>query len=150
MELTTHEDKITGLMGRLKGREHARASEAGEDRQEIGQMLELTGLNKKAFSFVRSVDKMEPEKREDVLRSLNPLLSMMQPHWDGQSTPDMLDGAAPVSDAENEPDDDYDPQAMEPGEHNDPETDEFDAAVDAVADDEGNVVTPIDFSGDAA
>lgn len=89
MDLDTHERRIFGLCDRLKDREHTRASEAGEDRQEIGQLLELTGLNKKALSFVRSLDKMEDNKREDVLRSLRPLLKLFQPRWD-TGTPDML------------------------------------------------------------
>lgn len=120
MELQAHEDKITGLMGRLKGREAGRASEAGEDREAIGSMLELTGLNKKAFSFVRALDKLDDEKRDDVLRSLTPLLDLMRPHWDGQSTPDMLDATF-----EDETEDD--------------DTEEFNAAVDK------NVVTPLSF-----
>lgn len=135
MELHVHEDKITGLMGRLKGREAGRASEAGEDREAIGSMLELTGLNKKAFSFVRALDKLDDDKRDDVLRSLTPLLELMQPHWDGQSTPDMLDAA--------DEDDEDDPQDVDPIDFgDDEETKEFNAAVDE------NVVTP--FSAGAA
>jgi hypothetical protein len=90
MDLTTHERKILGTMRRIRDREEGRASDAGEDREEIGSLLELTGLHKKAFSFVRSLDRMAEEKRNDVIRSLHPLLAMMQPHWDG-GTKDWVD-----------------------------------------------------------
>lgn len=103
MDLQVHFDKITGLMGRLKSREASRASDAGSDREEIGSMLELTGVNKKAFSWSRALDKMEPEKRDDVLRSFDALRDMLEPHWDGQTTPDMLDGSAPEEEPEEEP-----------------------------------------------
>lgn len=153
MELTTHFDKITGLMGRLKSREASRASDAGSDREEIGSMLELTGLNKKAFSWTRMLDKMEPEKREDVLRSFDALRDMLDPHWDGQSTPDMLDGSAPEEEPEDE-DPEEEPEAAEADDPDldtvqadaDPETEEFNAAADQAM---GEVVRPISFGWQA-
>lgn len=90
MELAVHQDKILSVMRRVKGREADRASEAGEDREEIGQLLELTGLSKKSLSIIRSLDKMTEEKRADCLRSLHAILEMMEPVWNGQSTPDMF------------------------------------------------------------
>lgn len=149
MELSTYFDKITGLMGRVKGREANRASEAGEDREEIGSMLELTGLNRRAFSFVRSLDKMQPEKRDDVLRSFDSLRDMLDPHWDGQSTPDMLDGKAPVEEApaEEEVKADAPEETPEPEATPDPETEEFNAAVDETMDER---VVPINFGGGKA
>lgn len=94
MDITAHHDKIIGTFDRIGSREKTRASEAGEDREEIGSMIELTGLNKKAVSFTRALHKMEADKRADVLRSLKPLLEMMEGHWDGQKTPDMFDPTA--------------------------------------------------------
>lgn len=94
MELSAHQDKILNAIERYKAQEAERASDAGEMREDIGNLIEFTGLNKKAFSFVRSVDKLPEDKRNDVLRSLHPLLDMMDKHWNGQSTPDMLDRAA--------------------------------------------------------
>jgi len=91
MELTVHRDKILRVMGGIKEREAGRSSEAGEDREEIGSLLELTGINKKAFSFIRALDKMAQDKRDDVLRSLDPLLEMMDRHWNGNATPDMFE-----------------------------------------------------------
>lgn len=83
MDLATHDRKIFSTFDRIKEREHERASEAGEDRQEIGQLLELTGLNKKAVSMVRSLDKMPEDKRNDCLRSFKALLARYEKRWDG-------------------------------------------------------------------
>lgn len=102
MELTVHRDKIINSFARWKQGEADRASDAGEMREEIGKVIDLTGLNKKAFSFVRMLDKQAPDKRADILRSLEPLLKLMQPHWDGSNTPDMFtdndDAVDPVED----------------------------------------------------
>lgn len=95
MELAVHQEKIINTFDRLASREKARASDAGEDREEIGSLLDLTGLNKVAVSFTRRLHKMEPKKRDDVLRSLGPLLDLMQKRWDGQTTPDMFGQTAP-------------------------------------------------------
>lgn len=97
MELSVHHDKIVNTIEALKSNERNRSSEAGEDREAIGHLLELTGLNKKAFSFVRSIDKLESDKRDDVLRSLHPLLDLMDKRWNGQNTPDMFDGGVEVA-----------------------------------------------------
>lgn len=90
-DISIHQDKIISSIARWKSQEAARASDAGETRDEIGALLELTGLNKKALSFVRSIDKMEQHKRDDVLRSLMPLLDLLDKAWNGQKTPDMFD-----------------------------------------------------------
>lgn len=90
MELAFHTDKIIGTFDRIGSREKERASGAGEDREEIGSLIELTGLHKKAVSFCRLLHKQEPDKRADIIRSLKPLLDLMEAHWDGQATPDMF------------------------------------------------------------
>lgn len=98
MELAVHQEKILNTIATINSNERGRASDAGEDREEIGSLLELTGLNKKAFSFVRALDKMEAEKRDDVIRSLTPLMDLMEKKWNGQTTADMFDDAPePVS-----------------------------------------------------
>jgi hypothetical protein len=156
MELKTHFDKITGLMGRLKSNEATRASEAGEDRENIGSMLELTNLNKKAFSWNRMLDKMEPDKRDDVLRSFDALRALLEPHWEGQSTPDMLDGKPPIEEpkdekAEVKPTADPKakvkaaPKAKAAPKSKSAEEDEFDNEVDEAMGDER--VVPINFGG---
>lgn len=90
MDLAVHQNKIINTFDKIGSREKERASDAGEDREEIGAMLELTGLHKKAVSFCRMLHKQEPDKRDDILRSLHPLLGLMEAHWGGQSTPDMF------------------------------------------------------------
>ena len=90
MDITTHYEKIVSNFARWKSAEAERASEVGEMREEIGSVIELTGLNKKAFAFVRMLDKQEQDKRDDILRSLMPLLAMMDTHWNGNRTPDMF------------------------------------------------------------
>lgn len=86
-------DQLLRNLDKWKSEEGDRASDAGEMRQQIGQFIEDTGLNKKALSMVRALDKMKPNKREDTLRSLDMLLDDMKPHWSGQSTADMFDNS---------------------------------------------------------
>lgn len=132
MELSVHQDKIIGAFNRIGAREKERASDAGEDREEIGSLIEFTGLHKKAVSFVRMLHKQEDEKRADILRSLYPLLEMMEAYWDGQKTPDMFaDAVEPAGDdAVEEPADDD----GEPGDEElQAEADDFDAHLAEVA-----------------
>lgn len=143
MELTVHYEKIVSNMARWKSGEKDRASDAGEMREEIGSLIELTGLNKKAFSFVRMLDKQEPEKREDILRSLTPLLDMMETHWNGNKTPDMFEaGEEPVEPAapgkpSYDPDADFDEIGVVPASDEDiayvAEADAGEIAEEAVA-----------------
>ena len=90
-----------------------RASDAGEDREEIGSLIEFTGLHKKAVSFVRMLHKQEDDKRADILRSLHPFWEMMEAYWDGQKTPDMFADA--VEPAGEEPIDEPADDNGEPG-----------------------------------
>lgn len=106
MELSVHQDKIVSSLNRWKSGEKQRASDAGEMREEIGSLIEFTGLSKKALAFVRMLDKQEPDKRADILRSLTPLLDMMEPVWDGQKTADMFndDAVEPADAPDDAPD----------------------------------------------
>ena len=90
MDLSAHSEKIINSLDRWKMDEASRASDAAETREEIGALIETTGVNKKALAFVRALHKMPQDKRDDVLRSLDPLMGVMQPVWDGQKTPDMF------------------------------------------------------------
>lgn len=90
MDLSAHSEKIINSLDRWKMDEASRASDAAETREEIGALIEQTGVNKKALAFVRALHKMPQDKRDDVLRSLDPLMGVMQPVWDGQKTPDMF------------------------------------------------------------
>lgn len=124
MELAVHQNKIINTFDKIGSREKERASDAGEDREEIGKMLDLTGLNKKAVSFCRMLHKQEPDKRDDIIRSLKPLLDLMEKHWDGQTTPDMFNGPAePADDLPESPDADFDKEIKETLASDDPDYD---------------------------
>lgn len=84
MDLKTHHDKIVNLFNKHIGHERDRASEAGSDREEFGKMLELCGLNKKATGWMKGLHKMEPDKRDDVLRSFDALRVELEKAWGGQ------------------------------------------------------------------
>jgi hypothetical protein len=86
-------DKLATQLGRWRESEASRASDAGEMRQEIGVFIEDHGLNKKGLSWVRALDKMPKEKRDDVLATFDSLRETMQPGWDGQK---VLDFDAPI------------------------------------------------------
>ena len=124
VDIATHTDKIIGVMRRVGSNEAERASGAGEDREEIGSLLELTGLHKRAFAFVRMLDKQEPDKRDDILRSLHPLLNMMDGHWNSQKTPDMFETASTqAGESQADPDEDSDPDDDETDDETDSELD---------------------------
>lgn len=101
MDLDFYSEKIVSKIADWREQEKGRASEAGEMRADIGVFLEQTGINKRALSFVRSLDKMNEEKRDDVLRTLHPLLEIMDRAWNGNKTPDMFD-QEPVDPATDE------------------------------------------------
>lgn len=64
------------------------AKEVNEDQKEF---CESTGVNKRALTWLRSLDKMKPENRTDVVRSLERGLDIMAPVWGQQE--DMFDPA---------------------------------------------------------
>lgn len=69
-----------------------RASDAGESRQQIGEFLEETGINNKAFSHCRMVLRMKKDdKRQDWLRSMRALLPMMEAEIAKDGTQDAFD-----------------------------------------------------------
>jgi hypothetical protein len=113
-DLAIWRDKLVNSIARWRDEDAGRASEVGEQREEIKELIETTGVHKKALSWVRALDKMEQDKRDDVLRSFDALRNdVMEPHWEGQSTPDMFDGV-PVQPAGSLPkpsyDSDFDPE----------------------------------------
>ena len=141
MELAVHQDKILNLTRRINQNERDRASDAGEDRAEIGQMLELTTVNKKAYSWMRGLAKMEQDKRDDVLRSFDALRPIFEKEWEGQSTTDMFAGQADEAAEPLHPgetiDDDW-PEEGQPAPPRDPQIaedeDDFEAALAQVDD----------------
>lgn len=136
-----HDELLTEIIDRNR-EDSDRASSAGTSRAAIKQFLETTGMNSKAFSWCRAILKQKKySQRMDIIRSLEEALPMVKAHVIGQDfVPDLVDRAhkaqpeaAPVDFAE--PGEDYHQDA--------PATDEesvlFNAAVDQVSDDAGNV-----------
>lgn len=120
--------------------ESSAASEAGERRQEIGALFEGMRLENKAASQARAILKMKNEgKRRDAVRSWQQLLPMLENEILAD-TPDMFPENGTAEEAKVDP---VEEPEREPSE----EEAEFNAAVDDVADDEGQVVTPVQFGG---
>lgn len=92
-----HEDKLLRKLGQWKGEDQDRAEATGEQRSDIKSFLELTGWHKSALAFIRKLDKLSDEKRDDILRSFDDLREIMQPAWDGQKTEDMFKDGEPES-----------------------------------------------------
>jgi hypothetical protein len=85
-------DAVLAKMGEFNEADSERASDAGESRQQIGEFLEETGLNNKAFSHCRMVLRMKKDdKRQDWLRSMLALLPMMQEQIAKDGTMDAFD-----------------------------------------------------------
>lgn len=140
-----HDELLTQIIDRNR-EDSERASTAGSSRAAIKEFLETTGMNSKAFSWCRVILKAKKySQRMDIIRSLEEALPMVKAHVVGQDFgPDLVDRAQKP---EPEPVDFADPEEPAPDYHQDaPATDEeaveFNAAVDAVSDDAGNVVRP--------
>ena len=64
-------DRVLTAMQGFNTADSERASDAGESRQKIGEFLNETSLNGKAFSHCRMALRMKKdEKRQDWLRSM--------------------------------------------------------------------------------
>lgn len=106
MDLKIYHDRILNTVNSIISNERDRASEAGEDRESIGSLIEQIGVNKKAMSMVKALHKLEPEKREDTLRSFDALRIEFEKNWGGQKTADMFekneaaDAVEPASEAD--------------------------------------------------
>ena len=93
MDLKIYHDRIINTVNSIISNERDRASDAGDDRERIGDLIEQIGVNKKAMAFVKALHKLEPEKREDTLRSFDALRAEFEKNWGGQKTADMFDEA---------------------------------------------------------
>lgn len=131
-----HDDLIAQIIDR-NAEDRERGSSAGESRQKIGEYLEKSGMNGKAFSVCRQILKLKKySQRMDLIRSLEEALPMVKAHVVGQDFgPDLVDRA------QAEEATDFADPAEDPTPSDDEQVD-FDAAVDGVADDSGNVVRP--------
>lgn len=132
-----HTEKLHRKVKEWRGLEASRAEEVGEQRADMKDFLELTGWHKTALAWMRKLDKLDDEKRADILRSFDDLRNEMQPVWDGASTPDMFG-----HNSKEEPVDFAEPAAdyHEDAPATDEEMVEFNAAVEEVTDPDGNVV----------
>jgi hypothetical protein len=91
MDLKIYHDRIINTVNRIISNERDRSSDAGEDRESIGSLIEQIGVNKKAMAFIKALHKLEPEKREDTLRSFDALRGEFEKNWGGQKTIDMFE-----------------------------------------------------------
>lgn len=124
-------DTLIGTAARHNMEDGDRASSAAETRQDIGEFIERTGMNNKAYSIIRQIMKIgdkSQDKAMDVIRSLQKGLPMVESHIGGQTTQEM-----PLEEPEEET------GSNEMTEHDpSPEEDEFNREVD-------EAVKPIEF-----
>lgn len=137
-------DQLIAEIDRMSRGEHERASDASESAAKTKEFIDETGMNGQALSWLKSIVKKLPKKdgqakAMDIIRSLKVGLPMVENHVGGQGTAEMdLDG--PQDEAEETVE--AEPEAT------DAETEKFNSEVDEVMGDD--VVTPIDFGGEAA
>lgn len=82
-------DQLIGKIDKWNGEDRARASTAAETRGEIGHFTEVTGVNPKALSFLRSIKKVAARdggqaKAMDIIRSIEKGLPMVKADINGQ------------------------------------------------------------------
>lgn len=68
---------------------------SAEIRQDKGQFIEDTGVNKKALSVFGQLHKMSDDKRADFFRTWDEHIDDLRVHWGNQGTPDMFDDDTP-------------------------------------------------------
>jgi hypothetical protein len=89
-ELTIDPEELLGAVADFNHGDEERASDAGADRQRIGEFLENTGINGKAFSHIRSALKIKKEEqRLDWPRSMEAMLPIIANRIRGNSTMEM-------------------------------------------------------------
>jgi len=98
--------KVLQSMQDFNTEDSERASDAGESRQRIGEFLEETGINNKAFSHCRMILRMKKDdKRQDWLRSMRALMPLMEEQIAAIGTRDAFDvPPAAKAAAQEEPD----------------------------------------------
>lgn len=119
-----------------------RSSDAGESADKTAKFLDETGLNSQAHrwggSIVGKLKKKDGQsKAMDIIRSMKVLLPMLENHVAGQGSAEMDLGEPETSDASA---DDQD---------GDTNVEDIEIEDDVSGDDETNVVTPINFGGEA-
>lgn len=105
-KLEIDQDLVLSKMQGFNQEDGERASDAGKSRQEIGEFLQETGINNKAFSQCRTVLKMKKDtQRQDWLRSMRALMPLMEEQIASSGTRDAFDVPAGAKAAANTPDD---------------------------------------------
>lgn len=93
---------------RLLDRNASTIGEIAELRQEIGEAtkcyLDATGHNTVAIGIIARLNRQTPEKRADVLATLDKLLPLARRRWMRNSTPDMFDPDRADPDRPTDPD----------------------------------------------
>jgi len=90
-ELDIDHDTLIGRAVQHNREDAERVSSAAETRADIGQFIDETGFNKKAYSILRQIMKTGDKSRDkamDVIRSLELGLPMVKAHIAGQSEMD--------------------------------------------------------------
>lgn len=128
-QLEIDQEAVLQAMQDFNTEDSERASDAGESRQRIGEFLESTGINNKAFSHCRMVLRMKKDdKRQDWLRSMRALMPLMESQIAAIGTRDAFDVPQEAVDLARQAE-----AAQEPQEAGNPEiaqeAAEFDAAM---------------------
>jgi hypothetical protein len=142
--LEIDQDDVLDHMLAFNKEDSERASDAGESRQRIGEFLDKTGLNNKAFAFVRMVLRVKKdEKRQDILRSMRALMPILEQQIADSGTRDAFDVPAEARDlaADGFPDPtfeaDMEAQADDAGDHEATDADELPEDAESALDEIG-------------
>jgi len=87
-------DELLGQIATTLSGEHERSSDASESSAVTKEFTERTGMNSKAFTWLKAIVGLLPKKdgqhkAMDVIRSLERGLPMVKDHVAGQSTAEM-------------------------------------------------------------
>ena len=101
-------DALLANMGARIREQRARSSDASESAAKVKTLLEDTGLNSQAYSWLKSIlmklDKKDGQaKAMDVIRSLQAGLPILEAHVGGQGTGEMDLNTAPAETTTAEP-----------------------------------------------
>jgi len=84
-------DALTAFLTDMKDKKKGISSATGTLRSALKAYLDNSGLHPKAVAIIRQLDDMNITQRNDVLRSLNPLLDIMDAKFWIDQQDDFLD-----------------------------------------------------------
>jgi len=91
-EIEVEADELIQTIETFNQEDGERASDAGDTRQEIGEYLERTGINSKAFANMRTLLKMKKETDQlDYMRSMEAIFPIIARHIRKNATVDAFD-----------------------------------------------------------